>query len=174
MWKRGIRVKFLGLGSIIAIQMVVSAANAAPQPLKESPKKQALGKALPEGEKAIYLRVVDAYRRGHVPETYKFRDLMLKHYPNSIYLDNAFYLTGLLDYQRGRMAEAVANFGDIIRRFPKSNKRAAAIYAKSQAYSKLNLPSLSRQLLEQVLDEYPGSPESQRAAMDLHLREGKG
>ncbi len=161
-------------GCLIATLFFSSFANAAPQPISGQTKRQSLGRTLPEGEKAIYLRLVEAYRKGNVKDAYKFRDLMLKHYSRSIHADNALYLTGLLDYQRGRLAEAVANFGEVIKRFPKSNKRPAAMYAKSQAYSKLNLPDYSRNLLEQIKKEYPGSPESQRAMIDLRIKEKKG
>jgi TolA-binding protein len=165
-WAKGLLATTLAIG--------FSTAHAAPMPMVSEPKRQALGKGLPEGEKAIYLRLVDAYRRADLTETYKFRDLMLKHYSSSVYADNGIYLTGLLDYQKGRVAEAIGNFGEIIKRFPKSNKRAAAMYAKSQAYSRLNLHGMARELMEQILQEYPGSPESQRAVIDLRLKEKKG
>jgi TolA-binding protein len=157
-----------------ALALTCATAIAAPMPLLAPPKRQSLGKGLPEGEKAIYLRLVDSYRRADVAETYKFRDLMLKHYGNSVYADNAIYLTGLLDYQRGRIAEAVGNFGEIIDRYPKSNKRAAAMFAKSQAYTRLNLHQLANDLMKRVIEEYPGSPESQRATLDLRLKGRKG
>lgn len=137
-------------------------------------KKQKLGAQFPEGEKAIYMRLVDSYRRGSLVDTYRFRDLILKHYSASIYADNALYLAGLLDYQRGRTSEAIHNFGQIVKRYPQGNKRAAALYAKSMAYSKLNLHQLSRQLLEEITKTYPGSPESQRAWMDLRISEKRG
>lgn len=152
----------------------VSVAHAATAPMSAPVKKQKLGAALPEGEKAIYLRLIESYRKGDVQATYKFRDLMLKNYGSSIYADNALYLSGLLDYQRGRIAEAVHNFGELAKRYPNGNKRPAALYAKSVAYSKLNLPQLSKQILEEITRVYPGSPESQRAWMDLRLKENKG
>lgn len=153
----------------------VFAATPPMQAVSDKPlRKQKLGASLPEGEKAIYLRVVEAYRKADVTETYKFRDLMLKNYPRSIYADNALYLTGLLDYQRGRVAEAVKNFGEISRRYPNGNKVPAAMYARSMAYNKLNIPHLSKQILEDITKRYPGSPESQRAWIDLRLKERKG
>jgi TolA-binding protein len=128
--------------------------------------------SLPEGERAIYLSLIDAYRKGDLKQTYRFRDLMIKNFRTSIYADNALYLTGLLDMQRGRMAEAVRNFGQLIDNYPRGNKRSAAMYGKSMAYSKLNLPVMSKQVLEKIIVEYPGSPESQRAWIDLRLKKG--
>ncbi len=155
--------------------LVTATAVAAPQPMSSTPpKKQKLGASLPEGEKAIYLRLVESYRKADIKATYKYRDLMLKNYAKSAYADNALYLAGLLDYQRGRVAEALENFGELIKRYPNGNKRPAALYAKSVAYSKLNLPQISKQLLEEITRVYPGSPESQRAWIDLRLKGSKG
>lgn len=166
--------QFLKVGTVSLVAIFSGLLSAAPIPVATPPKKAHLGVNLPEGEKAIYLRIVEAYRKGDVKETYKFRDLLSKNYPKSIYGDNAFYLAGLLDYQRGRVAEAVKNFGEVVKRYPNGNKRAAALYAKSIAYSKLNLPHISRHLLEEITKNYPGSPESQRAWIDLRLKEDKG
>lgn len=159
---------------IVAAIVIGSSAWAIPAPMGSNQKKHKLGASFPEGEKAIYMRLVDSYRKGSVSDTYHFRDLLLKHYTASIYADNALYLAGLLDYQRGRTAEAIHNFGELAKRYPQGNKRAAALYAKSMAYSKLNLPQLSRQLLEEITKTYPGSPESQRAWMDLRISEKRG
>jgi len=165
--------KFFKTGILLSIVVVASVVWAAPIPTAIS-KKAALGANLPEGEKAIYLRIVEAFRRGDIKETYKFRDMLVKNYPKSIYGDNAFYLAGLLDYQRGRVAEAVKNFGEVVKRYPHGNKRAAALYAKSMAYSKLNLPHISKKLLEEITKIYPGIPESQMAWIDLRLKDGRG
>ncbi len=162
----------IALVSSIALLAVNS--FAAVTPFASSSKRQILGSAFPEGEKAIYLRILEAYRKGSVEETTKFKDLMLKNYSRSIYADNAIYLSGLVNFQRGRTAEAIENFGELIKKYPNGNKRPAAMYAKSVAYSKLNLRNLAKKILEDITARYPGSPESQRAWIDLRLKEKKG
>ena len=170
--KRNFRVLSCGFVGLVFSTTVWAATP--PMQSQPSQKRQKLGASMPEGEKAIYLRLVEAYRKADVAQTYKFRDLMLKNYPRSIYADNALYLSGLLDYQRGRTAEAVKNFGELAKRYPSGNKVPAALYAKSMAYNKLNIPQLSKQILLDITKRFPGSPESQRAWMDLRLKEKKG
>lgn len=162
------------VGLLTSMLFAAQVSFAAVGPMAGSKSKAKLGSQLPEGEKAIYLRVVEAYREGNVAQVYKFRDLLLKHYPRSVYADNALYLTGLLDYHKGRTAEAIQNFGDVTTRYPQSNKRVSAMYAKAVAYSKLNMPEFTKRLLKEIIDQYPGSPESQRAWIDLRLKDKRG
>lgn len=160
----------LGLILLSGVFLFQITAEAALIPSGVEVKKQKLGHHLPEGEKAIYLRFLDSYRKGQIVEAYRFKDLLLKNYPQSIHADNAVYLTGMLDMQRGRFAEAIKNFGAVQTLYPAGNKVPAALYAKSMTYNKLNMNQLSLQILEEVIKKYPGSPESQRAWMDLRLK----
>lgn len=148
-----------------ALILTANLAGAAPR------TKLDYGTQLPEGEKAIYMRLIEAYRSSSIKDTYKFRDMMLKRYPKSVYADNALYLAGLLDFQKGRIAESIQNYSELIRRYPQANKKVSALYAKSAAYTKLNLPQISKKILEEIVSKYPGSPESQRAWIELRLRE---
>lgn len=166
--------KNVGTAFILSLAIFASQSPGAISNFSNSSKKQILGSNFPEGEKAIYLRILESYRKGNIEETTRFKDLLLKSYSQSIYADNAIYLTGLLDFQRGRTAEAIQNFGELIKKYPNGNKRPAAMYAKSVAYSKLNLHGLAKKLLEDITARYPGSPESQRAWIDLRLKEKKG
>ncbi|MGL1148021.1 tetratricopeptide repeat protein, partial [Vibrio parahaemolyticus] len=79
--------------------------------------------AFSEGERLLYTRVVEAYRKGDLNETIKQRELLARNYAQSIHLDNAFYLTGVLQFQNNRFAEAVRDFGFVEKHYPKSNKR---------------------------------------------------
>ena len=161
---------------VMSLAIVGHSALAAPHPLslnRTAEKSQVWGESFPEGEKAIYLRLIESYRKSNLGAVYRFRDLLLTHYPVSIYADNAIYLAGMLDMEKGRLADAIQNFGRVSEKYPKGNKRPAALYAKSMAYAKLNLPKVSRKVLEQLVNEYPGSAESQRAWIDLRLKEKK-
>lgn len=125
--------------------------------------------AFSEGERLIYTRVVGAFRKNDLAETIKQRDLLLRNYPSSVHLDNSFYLTGVLQYQNNQYAEAVRDFGVVTDRFPKSNKRPAAMFAKASTYEKLGLKPQATRLWKLIVKEYPGSQESQRAWMQLKL-----
>ena len=142
----------------------VSAPAAVPQKLN----------AFAEGERLIYTRVVEAYRKGNLAETLKQRDLLARNYARSVHLDNAYYLSGVLQFQSGRLAEAVRDFGVVEKSYPKSNKRPAAMFAKAMTYEKLGLRPQAKRLMQLIVKEYPGSQESQRAWMQLKLAADKG
>jgi TolA-binding protein len=125
--------------------------------------------AFKEGERVIYGRLVEAYRRGQLPEVYRQRQLLERNYPQSVHLDNAIFLTGMLEFQNNRLGEAVRTFNTVTDRYPKSNKRPAALFGLAMSYKRLNLKPLSVRVLNTIQKEYPGSPESARAAMHLRV-----
>lgn len=127
--------------------------------------------AFPEGERLLYSRIVDAYRRNQLPQLKSQTDLLQKNYPSSIHLDNAYYLSGMLLFQNAMYGEAVRDFAVVKDRYPKSSKRPGAMFAMAITYDRLGLGALSKKILQDLIKEYPGSQESQRAWM--HLRTAK-
>jgi len=163
---------------ISAVLLVFSVAVHAAIPTKTSGsagRSQIWGPEFPEGELAIYKRILEAYRDRDANRLERFNKLLLQHYPKSAFADNGLYLAGLLELNQGRIAKAVKNFGLVTDKYPDGNKRAAAMYGKSVAYSKLNLQKLSKKVLQEIVKEYPGSPESQKAWVELRLlQKGQG
>jgi TolA-binding protein len=155
--------------------LIVCAQNsgAATPPMSASRSaKPSMQSAFPEGERLIYTRLIEAYRKGNRQELLSQRQLLEKNYPTSIHLDNAYNMVGMLEFQGGRYGEAIQNFQVIRQRFPKSNKRSSALFATAMAYDRLKLPAQSKRLIHELIQEYPGSPESLRAQMFLKLQSG--
>lgn len=121
------------------------------------------------GERLVYTRVVEAYRKSDLNGVVQNRNLLEKNYPNSVHLDNAYYLTGMLEFQNNRIGEAVRSFGTVRSRFPLSNKRPAALFGLAMSYHKLGLQPIATNIMNEILREYPGSPESQRAWTQLQI-----
>lgn len=131
-----------------------------------TPKKM---QAFPEGDRLVYSRLVQAYRKSDLIEVLKQRNILQKNFPKSVHLDNAFYLSGMLEFQNNRIGESVRSFGVVSNSFRKSNKRAAALFAKGVAYQRLNLQPQAKRVWKSVIQDYPGSPEAQRAWMHLRM-----
>ena len=140
------------------------------QPRAATPPKM---NAFAEGDRLIYGRIVEAFRKNKVDVANRQRDVLAKNYPKSVHLDNAYYLSGVLAYQNGQMAEAVRNFGAVTDQFPRSNKRPAALFAKGKTYEKLNLPAQANAVWSKLVAEYPGSQDAQRAQVQLELKKMK-
>jgi TolA-binding protein len=126
-------------------------------------------KYFPEGERLTYTKLLEAYRGGKLDEVKKQRDIMAKNYPNSVHLDNAYYLSGMLELQSDHYGEAVQDFGVVSHRFVRSGKRPSAMFALGVTYQRLNLPKQAQSVFQNLRKEYPGSAESQRAWMQMRL-----
>lgn len=125
--------------------------------------------AFPEGERLIYTKLVSAYRANNAQDLVEQRQLLERHFPNSIHLDNAYYLNAMIDFQNGRMGESIKSFNTVTDRFKKSNKRPSALFGLAVAYDRLNLKPQAIRVWKMILKEYPGSPESKRAQMHLRM-----
>ncbi len=131
--------------------------------------KPSLQKMFPEGERLVYTRLVSAYRSGKLSEVKRQKMALKRNYPNSIHLDNAYLMSGMLQFQSGSYGEALRDFQVVRKEYPQSNKRPSALFATAMTYEKLNLAAQAREVLQSLITEYPGSPESLRAAMQLKL-----
>ncbi|MGE3683232.1 MAG: tol-pal system YbgF family protein [Bdellovibrionales bacterium] len=125
--------------------------------------------AFAEGDRLVYTRLVESFRKNERDQVLRQRALLERNYPNSIHLDNAYYLSGMAEYQHERYGEAVRAFGTVRERFPRSNKRPAALFALGVTYEKLGLQPQAIGVWRQLIKEYPGSMESRRAEMHLEL-----
>ncbi len=132
------------------------------------PKKLSV---FPEGERLIYGRLVESYRKSDMAQVIQQRQLLEKNYPRSVHLDNSYYLTGMMQFQNARYGEAIRDFNIVTDKYPKSNKRPGALFAMAITYERLGLQPQAVRVWETIMKDYPGSQESQRAWM--HLQMGK-
>ncbi len=136
--------------------------------------------AFPEGERMIYIRIVELFRKGQIEELVRQKRLLERKYPASIHLDNVYYMLGRLEFDSGRYGEALRAFSFVDRRFEKSNKRPAALFAMGSTYQKLGLTNQASRVWNRLLKTYPGSVESDRAHFQLRIgqtaigQKGKG
>jgi len=162
----------LGITSFVILCSVVAPSSQAAVP--KNPEPVSAAKQFPEGEEILYTRVLENYRKGNIEELQKLANRLTKLFPHSVYCDNALYLTGLAMVEKGVFGPAIKIFDRIEEQYPVGNKRVAAIYAKSAIYKKLNLPQLSKMMLEKVVRVYPGTPEALRAQMELKQLKHQG
>jgi TolA-binding protein len=125
--------------------------------------------AFQEGERLLYTRLVEAYRKNQLADVTRQRQVLEKNYPKSVHLDNAYYLSAMLEFQDGKIGEAMRTFNTVTDRFPQSNKRPAALFGLAMTYKRLGLQPQALRVLHSIVKQYPGSPESQRAWMHLRL-----
>lgn len=126
-------------------------------------------KVFPEGERLVYAKLIQAYRKADLPAVVKQKKLLEQNYPHSIHLDNAYYLLGALQFHEDQFGESLKTFDHLLEQFPESPKCASALYAMAMTYKKLNLHKQSVAVLDRIVKRYPGSPDSHRAVMELRI-----
>ena len=127
----------------------------------------------PEGERLVYARLMEAFHHNQLNEVVRQRQLLERNYPKSVHLDNAYYLTGMLEFQSNRLGEALKTFAVVKDRYVKGNKRPSALYGIAMTYERLNLAPQAHRVFERIMQEYPGSSEAQRTWMHLQLEKEK-
>lgn len=91
----------------------------------------------------------------------------LKVYPDSKYRPDAHYYLGESLLAAGKYLEAVVQFGEIIEKYPKSNKLAMAYLRAGMAYKKLNDKKKAKMFLSAVVKKFAGRPEADQAKKEL-------
>ncbi|MFV3409105.1 tetratricopeptide repeat protein [Bdellovibrio bacteriovorus] len=122
-----------------------------------------------ESDIGLYAEMVSAYQNNDEIAFKSRLQSLLSRYPQSPYADNALFVAGRMAVDNGNYAEAIKYFAQIEKQYPRSNKVAAAKFAKAMTYKKMNLPEFSRKALLDVRSRYPGSPESFRADAELKI-----
>lgn len=136
-------------------------------------KPTSLQKSFPEGEKLIFSKLVDSYNKRDLIDVIEQEKLLSKNFPNSVQRDNALYLRGYLELQKGRYGEALKAFGRLDDKRPYSIKRPPALFAMGVTYKKLDLPRQADSVFSRLIQSYPGSPEAKRANLERRLLRAK-
>lgn len=123
-----------------------------------------------ENDITLYAELVSAY---HADNEIAFKSRLqnlMNRFPQSSYADNALFLAGRMALDHNNYAEAIKYFAQIEKDYPRSNKVAAAKFAKAMTYKKMNLPDFATRNLQEVRKRFPGSPESFRAQVELKAK----
>ena len=120
-------------------------------------------------EKDLYKEVIEAYRGQQEDALKNLHQSLVGQYPNSSFADNSAYLVGDLNFARGDYGESLKYFDEVVKKYPKGNKRSAALIGKARAYEKLNLPQRAVDVYAEVLKLSPKSPEAEVAKKQMSL-----
>lgn len=117
----------------------------------------------------FYSELVAAYQaRDRAKLQGRLKQLLVR-YPQSPFADNALYLAGLSAVEDKNYAEALRFFQRVQDEYPAGNKAVSAHFAKAMAYKLMNLDLQAKRTLQEVINKYPGSPESFRADNEMRL-----
>jgi TolA-binding protein len=123
----------------------------------------------PATDENIYALIIKAYQERNLEQVSFYSGVMRRQHGRSIFTDNAIYLSGQLQLAFGLYSQALKDFEDILKNYPLSNKRPAALLGKGIAYRKLQLYLYSEKALIELKGQYPGSPEFFKAEIEEKL-----
>ncbi len=117
--------------------------------------------------KAEYDAALGLLRSGeHQAAAAAFSDFVAAH-PKSDLADNAMYWLGEADYDQGHYADALASFTAVIERYAGGNKASDALLKIGLCYAKLGDRDNARDVLNRLIEAYPGASASDVARIKL-------
>ncbi len=124
-------------------------------------------------DKDIYKKAFDAMENGDFETAKRLFELLYKRYPDSPLADNALYWMGEIYYSHNDYATALTYFKKVIEKYgkyypsPKGNKAPAALLKTAYCYIGMGNDAKAKEILKEVIQKYPGTPEAARAKAKL-------
>ncbi|MFV0421750.1 tol-pal system protein YbgF [Oleidesulfovibrio sp.] len=134
-----------------------SPASADSQPATVQVKSASARVPVASGETERYQAGVNAVMNEDITSGRSILEAFLADFPDSGLAPNARYWLGETYYHEKRYAEAILTFKEVVRKYPKHGKAAAAMLKTGFAYDMLGDKSNARFYLQTLVDEYPGS-----------------
>jgi TolA-binding protein len=120
-------------------------------------------------DRALYAELVGSYDRNNEVAFISRYQVFKKKFSRSPLADDAAYLAGLMSLSNKDYGPALKHFNHVLRKYPHSNKAAAAMYAKAVALKKMDLDLEANKAFARVKRRYPGSPEAERAETEMQI-----
>lgn len=117
----------------------------------------------------LYAEIVAAYQARDRAGMKARVDKFMARHAKSSFADNALYLAGRLSLDQKHYGDALRYFNRVSSDYPRSNRVVSAQFAKAVAYKKMNLETEARRVFREVIQKYPGSPESFRADGEMRM-----
>lgn len=121
------------------------------------------------GEREIYQQITVAYEQNDLDVFRSKYSRLQKDFANSIYLDDAEYMLGMMFAGRKDYGLALKTFNEALKKYPTSNRLRTLLLSKGTTLKRMNLNELALIQFEQVKKKFPGSPEALRADVELKL-----
>ncbi|MCK4590664.1 MAG: tetratricopeptide repeat protein [Candidatus Latescibacteria bacterium] len=96
------------------------------------------------------------YQQKFLEATEEYQNFIAQ-YPQSRFVDKAYFRTGVSFYKAEKYEKAISVFGELTSKFPESNYAADAAYQVADCYAKLNEYEESIAAANNVLEKYPHS-----------------
>lgn len=120
-------------------------------------------------DKRVYEQALRAYHEQKLNKLVELRGVLEARSEYNPFLDNVIMLQAQLHMDKGQFSKAISLYNQVIQKHPKSEVRSRAILQKGFAYKILNLTKFAEKTFSNLVETYPGSPETARAKLELKL-----
>ncbi|MBF0458355.1 MAG: tol-pal system protein YbgF [Nitrospirae bacterium] len=131
-----------------------------PPPLVEAP-------AQPANPKAIYDEAMRDFNAGKYKESRDKFNRFIKEFPTSSLASNGHFWVGESYYKEGSYEDAILSYDVVVKKYPNSEKVPAAKLKQALAFIEIKDPKPARTILQQIIDDYPQTPEAEQAKKQL-------
>ena len=130
----------------------------------EEEKKKITQKPEP---KELYNEAYSDFKRGDIKKARGGFQRYLRLFPNTEYSDNAQYWIGESYFLEKKYREAIVEFEEVIKKYPKGNKTSSALLKQGLSFYRLGDKTSAKLLLQKVIKDYPGTTQAQIARNEL-------
>ncbi len=120
-----------------------------------------------DGERVLAARLKKAVKGQDLNEAQRVVGLYQRHFPRSSGYIEALYQTGLMQFQRGRLGEALQIWTLMEQRFPSHPLTARALLGKATVYDRLQLKGPANSVRRRLVERFPQSQQGLRARRQL-------
>lgn len=119
--------------------------------------------AEPATPEALYQKALDTFRAGDAPKARELFTRFLETNQNHDLAANAHYWLGETFYAEKKFDQAILEFQELIKSFPKKEKVPAAMLKQALAFREIGDVKSARYVLKKLQDDFPLSDEAQKA-----------
>ncbi len=142
---------------IVKLQVAVDELN---KRLKEG---VASAGATPATADALYLKGLEIFKNGNLPEARSHLTRFIEQHPDHDLVANARYWIGETYYGEKSYEQAILEFQEVIKQYPKKEKAPAAMLKQALSFKALKDVKSTQYLLRRLTTDYPKSEEAKRA-----------
>lgn len=116
---------------------------------------------------ALYQKGLGTFKSGDMQKAREAFARFIQLYPNHDLAANAHYWLGEAYYNEKNYEQAILEFQDVIKNFPKKEKVPAALLKQAMAFRELGDMKSARYLYKKVIEEFPAGDEAKTAREKL-------
>lgn len=124
---------------------------------------EAKSKEVVQTPEALYQQALDTFRAGDASKARELFSRFLESNPTHDLVANAHYWLGETFYAEKKFDQAILEFQEIIKNFPKKEKVPAAMLKQAMAFREIGDVKSARYVLKKLQDDFPLSDEAQKA-----------